>query len=410
MNVLFLTIGSIENLDGNGLYIDLINEMKDQNNNVYIVCPNEKRTKRETEHIENGKIRILRVKTGNITKTNFFEKGISTLLIESQFIKAINKYYKNVKFDLILYTTPPVTFEKVIRYFKKRDNSLTYLILKDIFPQNAVDLGLMSKNGIIFRYFRFKEKKLYAISDYIGCTSQENINYILLHNPEIDASRVELFPNSIRPRKLEKRVAKREKLREKYNIPINAVVFVYGGNIGKPQGIDFLMEVLKRAKQYPQLFIMILGSGTEFNRLSSYIKNLNLSNVNIARSIPQAEYWEFLSCCDVGLIFLDKRFTVPNTPARLTYYMEAAIPVLAATDKNTDINKILAEAECGFWVEAGKIDKYFELVEKLLDDEDLRKQLGVNGRLYLENNLTIDKNYEILEAHFNDRRKENVQR
>ncbi len=408
MNILFLTISSMENLDGNGLYVDLINELKAQNNHVYIVCPNERRTKKETEHITMGKINILRVKTGNITKTSFFEKGISTLLIESQFIRAINKHYRNVKFDLILYTTPPVTFEKVVRYFKQRDNSLTYLILKDIFPQNAVDLGLMSKNGVVFRYFRSKEKKLYATSDYIGCTSEENINYILRNNPEIDPSRVELFPNSIRPRKLEGTLRKRKELREKYHIPLNSVVFVYGGNIGKPQGVDFIMEVLERAKGYQELFIAILGSGTEFDRLSNYIKDSNLGNVKITKSISQDEYWEFLSCCDVGLVFLDKRFTVPNTPARLTYYMEASLPILAATDKNTDINRILAEAQCGFWVEAGEIDKYFELVEKLLDDEELRKQLGLNGRRYLENHLTVDKNYEILKAHFSDRGDKNV--
>ncbi|WP_226808228.1 glycosyltransferase family 4 protein [Anaerosalibacter bizertensis] len=398
----------MKNLDGNGLYIDLINELNDRGNNVYVVCPNERRNRQKTVCEMKRNINVLRVRTGNITKTNFLEKGISTILIEAQFINAIKKYYSNVKFDMILYTTPPVTFEKVISYVKNRDNCLAYLILKDIFPQNAVDLGIMPKKSLVFRYFRLKEKRLYAISDYIGCTSNGNIKYILNHNPEIEASKVELFPNSIKPRDLEDRITEREVLRKKYNIPLDAVVFVYGGNIGKPQGIDFIKKVIDEAKKYKKLFIMILGSGTEFSNIFNYILESNNPNVGIMQAIPQEEYWEFLSCCDVGLVFLDRRFTVPNTPARLTYYMEAALPILAATDKNTDISDILSGSNSGFWVESGDVDKYFEFVELLLEDNELRQELGKNGRMFLEKNLIISKNYEILISHYKSGGSQNV--
>ncbi|MBU3197383.1 glycosyltransferase family 4 protein [Clostridium algidicarnis] len=399
----------MKNLDGNGLYIDLINELKDRGNNVYMVCPNERRNGQGTVQERKEKINVLRVHTGNITKTNLLEKGISTVLIEYQFIKAIKRYYGNIKFDIVLYTTPPVTFEKVISYIKNKDNCLSYLILKDIFPQNAVDLEIMSKNSLVFKYFRLKEKKLYAISDFIGCTSKGNIEYVVKKNHEIDYSKMELFPNSIRPRQLKDRRLERHVLRQKYDIPKDAIVFVYGGNIGKPQGIEFIKEVLKRTNEYRELFIMILGSGTHYLELLNFAIDLKSENVKVISSIPQEEYWEFLSCCDVGLIFLDRRFTVPNTPARLTYYMESALPILAATDKNTDIKEILSEAKCGHWIESGDIEGYLEHIELLLKDESRRKELGKNGRLYLERNYTLDKNYEKLIKHHKDWRKNNVQ-
>ena len=56
----------------------------------------------------------------------------------------------------------------------------------------------MSKSGIksiLYHYFRKKEKKLYQISDYIGCMSKANVEYILKHNPEIKQERVEVCPN-----------------------------------------------------------------------------------------------------------------------------------------------------------------------------------------------------------------------
>ena len=121
-------------------------------------------------------------------------------MIESQFLNAIKKYFADIKFDLILYPTPPITFVKVVEYVKKRDGAKTYLLLKDIFPQNAVDIGMMSKTGVkglLYKHFRRQEKKLYAISDCIGCMSLANMDYIIKHNPEVESKKVEVCPNSI---------------------------------------------------------------------------------------------------------------------------------------------------------------------------------------------------------------------
>lgn len=142
---------------------------------------------------------------GNITKCSIIEKGISSLQIEYKFKSAIKRYFKDTKFDLILYSTPPVTFSSVIQFFKRRDNAKTYLLLKDIFPQNAVDIGMLSKTGfkgLLYRYFRLVEKKLYAISDRIGCMSPANVEYLLANNPEIESSRTEICPNSIEMRNM----------------------------------------------------------------------------------------------------------------------------------------------------------------------------------------------------------------
>jgi hypothetical protein len=85
---------------------------------------------------------------GNIQKTNLIEKGISTLTLESKFKRGINKYFSDIKFNLILYSTPPITLQRAVEYVKQRDNAKAYLLLKDIFPQNALDLGMLEKTGL----------------------------------------------------------------------------------------------------------------------------------------------------------------------------------------------------------------------------------------------------------------------
>ncbi|MBR2472073.1 MAG: glycosyltransferase WbuB, partial [Clostridia bacterium] len=141
MNILFLSIGRLDDLTQNSLYPDVLREIQSHGHNVYAVSPLEKRFNKETALSNEAGIEILRVKIGNIQKTNVIEKGISTLLIESQFKNAITKYFSDVKFDLVIYSTPPITFANVIKFVKKRDGARSYLLLKDIFPQNAVDLG-----------------------------------------------------------------------------------------------------------------------------------------------------------------------------------------------------------------------------------------------------------------------------
>lgn len=160
------------------------------------MMPFERRSGRKTVLFKEAGIHILGVQTLNVEKTNIIEKGLGQVMLEAQFKAALKKYLGHVRFDLILYSTPPITFAKVIEYAKRQNpQAVSYLMLKDIFPQNAVDLGLLKKNGLkgmLYRSFRKKEKKLYAISGVIGCMSPANVKFILAHNPEIKPEKVEI--------------------------------------------------------------------------------------------------------------------------------------------------------------------------------------------------------------------------
>ena len=81
MNVLFLTLSDFSSLDFVGIYPDLLNEFVRLGHNVYVVSPREKRKKVDTHVIEDGNTHILKLKIGNITKTNLLQKGISTLTV-----------------------------------------------------------------------------------------------------------------------------------------------------------------------------------------------------------------------------------------------------------------------------------------------------------------------------------------
>lgn len=404
MNVLFLTIAKLNNIADNGIYTDLLREFRDNGHNVFVISPREKRLALPTEHSVEEGVNFLRVKIGNITKVNLVEKGISTIMIESLFLKELKKYYTDIKFDLVLYSTPPITFDKVIRYVKKRDGANSYLLLKDIFPQNAVDLNIFNKKGPFYLYFRYKEKNLYRNSDFIGCMSKANVDYVLKHNPNINPKTVEVCPNSIEPMNIQVSQNDRVQIREKYDIPTDKTVFVYGGNLGKPQGINFLIDCIRANEGNKQSYFLIVGSGTEFGKLENFFNKENPKNSKLLSQLPKIDYELLANSCDVGLIFLDKRFTIPNFPSRLLSYMQASMPVLAATDINTDIGEVIESGNFGYWCESGNLEGFNQLVNKLCDRE-LRVGLGKNARNYIENHYTTKRSYEIIMSHFNKEEK-----
>ena len=197
MKVLFLTLAKIDNLEVQGIYTDLLRKFRDKGHELNIVSPIERKHASKTSYLKDGNVRILNVWTTNIQKTNLIEKGFTTLFIEFYYYFAIKKYINYKDIDLILYTTPPITFTYLIKRLKKTSNAKTYLLLKDIFPQNAVDLNLLKYGGFLYNYFRKKEKVLYSISDFIGCMSPANLNYVMRNNLEIEKEKLEVNPNSI---------------------------------------------------------------------------------------------------------------------------------------------------------------------------------------------------------------------
>lgn len=400
MNIVFLTIGRMNNIEDHAIYTDLLREFRDNGHNVYVISANEKRNDGKTEIIDTNGAHILRVKIGNITKCGLIEKGISTLKIEGQFIRAIKKYLKDVKFDLVMYSTPPITFAKAVKFIKKRDNAKSYLLLKDIFPQNAVDIGMLTKRGVkgfIYRFFRKKEKNLYAFSDKIGCMSQANCDYILKNNPEIDASRVEICPNSVEVQDLRLNKSDALAMRAKYGIPTDKKVFVYGGNLGKPQGISFLIKCLQSQEKNEKAFFLIVGSGTEFGLLEKYFEERKPQNMKLMKSLPKADYDKMVAACDVGMIFLDHRFTIPNFPSRLLAYMQAGVPVLACTDPNTDVGKVIEKGGFGWWCESNDVLTFDKCVKSATDlSEEGYQAMQDNALAYLKDNYSVDIAYQII--------------
>ena len=430
MNLIFITLSNINEVSHPGIYGDLMRKFRDEGHEVYIVSSAERRTGVVTHLMDVDGVHILKVHTLNVQKTNVVEKGLGTLLMERQYKQAIKKYLGDVRFDLILYSTPPITFTKVVKYLKKENpQAVSYLLLKDIFPQNAVDLGMFGAHSLFNWWFRRKEVALYKVSDFIGCMSPANVEFIRKHNAFYPADRVEVAPNSIslipssspkgegssntHDEERAKQQTEKAYIRQKYGLPLDKPVFIYGGNLGKPQGIDFLIECLDANKNRTDCFFVVVGNGTEYAKLKGWYDRIanpdnqdsRITNprqqgkvcVKLMERLPKEDYDMLVRSCDVGLIFLDHRFTIPNYPSRLLPYLEYKTPVICCTDVNTDIGRIAEENGYGFWCESVKPEDFTALVDKMLLAD--RLAMGERGYKFLKENYTVQNTYDAIMKH-----------
>ncbi|MGM0923277.1 MAG: glycosyltransferase family 4 protein [Bacillota bacterium] len=397
MRVLYIATSFPEPDKGATIYTDLAEALHESGHEVTVAVSEQSRNKKNTEIKKERGFNVLRVVTGNYYDVGLLEKGITTLKIPVLMKKGISKYLGDREFDLILFEAPPITNAGLVDWAKKKFNCPAYLMLKDIFPQNAVDLGIMKRNGLLFKYFTAKEKKLYRSADLIGCMSLANKNYIIEHNPWLDSRKLEIFPNTKKITSNYK--TKRFDMRERYGIPKEACVFLFGGNMGKPQFIDLLCDAIKECKDENEIFFLFVGRGTDRYKLDKTIKKFKIINALLIDNLPRDEYEQITKECNVGLIVLDPHFTIPNYPSRILSYMEYAKPVLAATDKFTDLKELIEDSQCGEWVWSGDANSFVTKIKEMANSKALLSK-GENGRKHIVSNFQVNRSVEILEKHF----------
>lgn len=394
--IVYLTLGFSSVTAHQNLYTDLIVQFQKSGHDILVVAPTIGKGNKMEVYTEEG-IRLLRVPTLKLFDSGLIEKGLANVLLPFQFKRALKKSGIPIDFDLILLATPPITLVSVATWIKKRTNANMYLILRDIFPQNAVDLKMMSKSGILYKYFRNLETKLYQESNAIGCMSPENINYVVRHNPNIYTEKLHLLRNWEEIDESPPLSASEEsRIRETYGLQ-DKIVAIYGGNLGLPQQTENIIHLAEAVRDVSDLVFLIFGRGTQTEQILKLIDEKKLENVVFRKGVFREEYNNILKLVDIGLISLNKLFSIPNYPSKVTGYYKYKIPVLSAIDGNTDFGTEQEEIGCGLWSLSGDTEAFKANLMKLYKDKALRKKMGQRGYdFYIENNLTPRGAYQTI--------------
>lgn len=392
MRVLFFT------LSPNGYYKSLISQFIKQNHQVIVVSPDFTTRESYLQNVsENYDILFFRAKP--LSNVSTIKKGIADFVFPFYCKYAIRKYISHYLPDLIISSTPPLGFLSSIKYFKKKNKYCKYyLILRDIWPEAFKLFSFDKRFPLFYKYYRLKEALLYDIADVIGCMTQANIDYVSISNPEVSKTKLKLLPNwgdiNVKAKKLDD-----SSIRDKYNWK-DKVIFIYGGNIGVPQGLDNIISLAFRMREFKDVIFLIIGKGQDANRIKNVIKKNSLDNVVFFDFLPKEKYEEILGISDVGIISLNPLLKTPSIPSKTLSYWNLKKPIFAIVDSATDYGKnVIDVSNSGVWALANDYDKIDENFKMIVKNENYRKQLGLNGFNYFINNCTTFHIYNLIIRH-----------
>ena len=309
--------------------------------------------------------------------------------------KKIKKYIKE-KIDSIIVYSPPLPLAILGIKVKKRFGAKYLLNIQDIFPQNAIDLGII-KNRFLEKFFERMEKKIYRKADKITAHSEYNRNF-LIHKKNVPAKKISSIYNWI-DLNLYNEIEKTGALRTRYGLE-NKFIFLHAGIIGPAQGIDFIIKIAKEVRDITNICFLLVGDGSERPKLEEMVETYNLKNVLFKPFLTKHEYPLLAKDVDVGLACLSRKNKTPVYPGKILSYMASSIPIVALLNKESDGHRIIQQAQCGYSLIANNSNKATKLIMKVYNEKENLEQFGLNGFNYAKANFSkkacMDKLEELI--------------
>lgn len=379
---------------GAKLVHDLALEFRRLGHEPFVVSTDEFISKDAVLSREEG-IDVLRVKAGRIkTAPRLLLRAWNEIRLSQILWKRGKEYFEARPCDLVVYYSPTIFFGPLVKRLKELYSCPAYLVLRDIFPQWAVDAGVLKK-GAVYRYFKYRERQNYEAADIIGVQSPSNLKYF--RDQGLDGQyRLEVLYNWA---SLQEEDIPRSNYRDRLGLQ-DKVVFFYGGNIGVAQDMDNIVRLAENLRDEPSAFFLLVGDGSEVPRLKEQIAARSLTNITVHGAVAQQEYLSMLSEFDIGLISLDRGLTTQNIPGKLLGYLYHSMPTLASVNPGNDLKDLLERNRAGMACFNGDDTRLAEQARQLLHDARLRRELGRNARALLENTFSVERAGSQILGHF----------
>ncbi|MDP2850898.1 MAG: glycosyltransferase family 4 protein [Sulfuricurvum sp.] len=353
-----------------------------QGHEVTVITPSEELDHSIDISLLNG-ITIWRFKSGKIKNVGKIQRALNETLLSHRAWRSLKPLIKQNKHDLIVYYSPSIFWGNLVYKLKKIWGVPSYLILRDFFPQWAIDQGLIRSKSFIEKYFRFFETKNYDAADTIGVMSPKNKEWF---ESIIQTKRpIEVLYNWA----ANTPVNSNSHFRESLGLQ-NKIVYFYGGNIGHAQDMMNIVRLAKNMCEEKKAHFVLVGAGDEVEVVKEAIDKEHLSNITLLPSVSQEVYKQMLSEFDIGLFTLHKNHTTHNFPGKLLGYMVQGIPILGSINPGNDLKPVIEGANAGLISANGEDTIFLANALKLLHNDQYRKQTGENAKKLLEQTFSVE--------------------
>lgn len=318
-------------------------------------------------------IRVLRLKTPKYRNIGKIRRAIAEILMPFFMIINFRKSPLNkAKWDAVIWYSPTIFLGPFVYYLKRQNACVSYLILRDIFPDWALDLGLIRK-GLIYYFFKIFERFQYSIADCIGVQTNGNLDYFNSCNG-LASKKIEVLQNWLSPKPL---------LHCSVDISIlpiaNRKIFVYAGNMGVAQGIEDLLTLAESLLERSDIGFLFIGRGSNMDSLKTTAKSKGLVNTVFYDEIDASEIPGLYAQCHVGLIALHPSHKTHNIPGKFISYLQSGLPVMAIINQGNDLHLIIEKFQVGR-VTTDRNPKTLQVLAQTLIDEIDHHDSSISGR------------------------------
>lgn len=372
------------------LMVELAEELHVRGHEVIVVTSypeynldDSSRSQRWDECTREGAITVIRVKTLPHHNVNFLVRGVSQITMPRLFLAAVRRHISE-RIDASIVYSPPLPLAKVGSILKRTKGTRFVLNVQDIFPQNAVDLGVL-KNPVLIRFFETMERRAYRNADAVTVHSEGNRRF-LLERGRVASGTLSVLHNWIDVDAVRAADGKRD-FREEYGLH-SSFIFLFAGVMGPSQGLDMVLNVAEITKDLSDVVFLLVGDGMEKERLVARAARDGLSNVIFKPFVSKEAYAALVNSVDVGVVSLTSRNKTPVVPGKILGYMAAGKPVLAYLNAESDGHELLRDARCGVSVVSDRTTEELAVAAcELYGDRAKLRELGENGRRYVTENF-----------------------
>jgi colanic acid biosynthesis glycosyl transferase WcaI len=288
------------------------------------------------------------------------------------------------KFDLVLVYSPPLFLGWTALFLRWMRGVKAILNVQDLFPQSAIDLGVL-RSSVLIKLFRRIESSLYRKSNMVVVHSPGNKDHVVSCGGLAD--RVAVIPNMVDTKSVVPGERNNE-FRRRYGVKADDHVVSFAGVIGLSQDIDTVIDAAKLMKQYSRIIFYIIGDGLEKPRLMARAQGME--NVRFLPILPKEEYVEMLHASDICLATLRKEVKTPVVPSKIISIMAAGRALIAALPAGGDAPKIVSSAQCGICVEPENARALADAVRTIYENPGLAESYGKNGRRFVEQYYSLE--------------------
>jgi glycosyltransferase involved in cell wall biosynthesis len=305
---------------------------------------------------------VLRLRAPPTKDVGYVRRTLAEALMPFAMLRGLRASpFRTISWDGVVWYSPSIFHGPMVRALKHSNQCRSYLILRDIFPEWAVDMGLMGR-GLPYRFFKLVERYQYSVADVIGVQSPGNLAYFN-HWAALTGGRVDVLQNWL--------AATPDtgcSILVADTCLVGRKIFVYAGNMGVAQGMDLLLDLAERLKRRSDMGFLFVGRGRDARRLRVDASARGLDNVAFFDEIDPNEIPGLYAQCHVGLVALDPRHTTHNIPGKFLSYMQSGLPVLANVNNGNDLVELIQRERVGRVCMTSSVEVLSHLAEGLIDE------------------------------------------